>query len=138
MYIDSNIFLFAALDTTELGDNCRKVLEMIQDQELTCASSFLTVDEVIWILKKKMGKEKAVKISKASLSLPVKWIEIDRSIISGMIDQFEDNTLDPRDSLHLTSMKAAGINTILSEDTDFDKIKGIKRLSSKDLLKGYL
>ena len=138
MYIDSNIFIFAAMDKTILGENCRKVLDMIQDQDLTCASSYLAIDEVIWILKKNMGKENAVKISKASLSLPIKWIDVDRSIITGMIEQFEDNTLDPRDSLHLASMKAAGINTVLSEDTDFDKIKGVKRLSVEELIKGNL
>lgn len=135
MYIDSNIFIFAALDRTELGDNCRRVLEMIQNNDLTCASSYLTIDEVIWVLKKKLGKENAVRIAKASMSLPVRWIDIDRAIMSRMIEQFSDHNLDLRDSLHLSSMKSAGINTILSEDGDFDNVKGIKRLDVEGLLK---
>lgn len=135
MYIDSNIFIFAALDRTELGDNCRRVLEMIQNNDLTCASSYLTIDEVIWVLKKKLGKENAVRIAKASMSLPVRWIDIDRAIMSRMIEQFSDHNLDLRDSLHLSSMKSAGINTILSEDKDFDNVKGIKRLDVEGLLK---
>lgn len=134
MYIDSNIFIFAAMDRTDLGEGCRKVLQMIQDREITCASSYLTVDEVIWVLKKKLGKENAVRISKATLSLPVKWLDVDRSIISSMIDNYRENTLDPRDCLHLSSMKANGIDTILTEDSDFDNIKGIRRLNIERIL----
>jgi predicted nucleic acid-binding protein len=135
LYIDSNIFIFAAVDQTELGDNCRKLLDKIQNNELTCGSSYLTIDEVIWVIKKKLGKENAVRIAKASLSLPVKWIEVGRTIMFRMIEHFNDNNLDPRDCLHLSSMREAGINTILSEDTDFDDVKGIKRLGVDDFLK---
>lgn len=135
LYIDSNIFIFAAIDRSELGDNCRKVLDKIQNTDLTCASSFLTIDEVIWVIKKKLGKENAVRIAKASLSLPVKWIEVDRTIMFRMIEYFNDNNLDPRESLHISSMREAGINTILSEDGDFDNVKGIKRLSVEEFLK---
>ncbi|MGA1822956.1 MAG: type II toxin-antitoxin system VapC family toxin [Thermoplasmatota archaeon] len=135
MYIDSNIFIFAALDRSDLGDNCRKILDMIQNGDLTCASSYLTIDEVIWIIKKKLGKEKAVKIANAALSLPVRWIDVDREIIHRMIDHFGDQDLDPRDCLHLSSMRSSGINTILSEDQDFDTVKGIRRLGVGDLLK---
>ncbi|MFO8051779.1 MAG: type II toxin-antitoxin system VapC family toxin [Thermoplasmatota archaeon] len=136
LYIDSNIFIFAAMDRTVLGKDCREVLERIQNQDLICASSFLTIDEVIWVLKRKMGKDNAVRITKASLSLPVRWIEIDRPKMTGMIEQFNGHNLDPRDCLHLSSMKTAGINTILSEDADFDRVKGIRRLSAEEMLKG--
>ena len=57
MYIDSNIFIFAALDNNEVGKNCRSVLQMVQSRELSCASSYLTIDEIIWVLKKRAGKE---------------------------------------------------------------------------------
>ena len=134
MYIDSNIFIFAAMDKTSLGDNCREVLEKIQKRDITCASSLLTIDEVIWVLKKKLGKEDAVRIARASLSLPVKWIEVDRSMIINMINRFNESNLDPRDSLHLSSMKASGIDTILSEDSNFDKVKGIYRMTVGELV----
>jgi uncharacterized protein len=134
LYIDSNIFIFAALDNTELGDNCRKILDMIQNKKITCASSYLTIDEIVRVLKKKIGKEKAVRIVKATLSMPIKWIDVDRTIILRMLEDYKDNNLDPRDSLHLSSLRSAGITTILSEDSDFDNITGIERMDTGTLL----
>lgn len=135
MYIDSNIFIFAALDTTELGDNCRRVLVMIQKGEISCASSFLTIDEVIWVLKKKAGRDAAVRIAKASLSLPVRWMDVNREIVVRMIEHFSDGELDPRDSLHIASMRSAGITSILSEDSDFDNVHGLKRMDVGSFLR---
>jgi len=134
LYIDSNIFIFASIDRTELGENCRTVLEMIHKGEIACASSYLTIDEIIWVLKKRIGKEKAVRIVKAAMAIPVRWMNIDRDIVLGMIEQFKRDGTDPRDSLHVASMRAAGITLILSEDSDFDKVDGLKRMDVSSFL----
>ena len=135
MYIDSNIFIFEALDTTELGDNCRRVIARIQNGDINCASSYLTIDEVICVLKKKAGRDAAVRIAKASLSLPVRWMDVDREIVVRMIEHFSDHEMDPRDSLHLASMRSAGITAILSEDSYFDNVMGINRTDSEAFLR---
>jgi hypothetical protein len=36
--------------------------------------------------------------------------------------------LKPSDALHLGVMRSNGINLIISEDEDFDKVKGVKRI----------
>lgn len=138
MYIDSNIFIYAATDTGKLGRNCREIIRLINEQKIICASSFLVIDEVIWVLKKEIGKEAAIKIIKAILSLPIKWIDIDRAIIIKMVDVYEKNTLDPRDALHVSSMKEIGLPIIISEDGDFDKVKAIERISASKCVKKYL
>ncbi|CAD7766795.1 MAG: hypothetical protein DNFNHJIP_00195 [Candidatus Argoarchaeum ethanivorans] len=56
MYIDSNIFIFAAIDKGGLGQNCREIIKLINEKKITCAASYLVVDEVIWILKKEYWK----------------------------------------------------------------------------------
>ncbi len=137
MYIDSNIFIFAATDNGKLGENCREVIRLISEQKITCATSYLTVDEVIWVLKRSVGKDSAIKITKAMLSMPIKWIEIDETIIIKMIDVFEKTTHDPRDSIHISSMKVVGLSVILSEDKDFDKAKGIERISASKCIEKY-
>ena len=137
MYIDSNIFIFAAMDKGKLGQNCREILQLINEQKITCATSYLTINEVIWVLKKNVGKDSAIKITKAMLSMPIKWIEIDRAIIIKMIDVFEKTTQNPRDSIHISSMKVVGLSVMLSEDKDFDKAKGIERISASKCLQKY-
>ena len=135
LYIDSNIFIFAATDKDELGQNCRELMELINEQKITCAASYLVVDEVIWILKKMVGKENAVKIVKTMLSMPMKWIVVDRPVIMKMVDIYGRTTLDPRDAIHVSSMKDIGLSVILSEDADFDKVEGIERISASECVK---
>ncbi len=130
MYIDSNIFIFAATDKGKLGQNCRGVIRLINEQKIICASSFLVVDEAIWVLKKSVGKDSAIKITKAMLSMPIKWIEIDKSVIIRMIDIYNKTTLDPRDAIHISSMRKVGLSVIVSEDNDFDKVDGIERINA--------
>ncbi|CAD6494152.1 MAG: PIN domain protein [Candidatus Argoarchaeum ethanivorans] len=137
MYIDSNIFIFAATGKEELGQNCRKIIKLINEQKITCAASFLVIDEVIWILKKEVGKDSAIKITKAMLSMPIKWIEIKKSVIIRMMDTYEKTTLDPRDAIHISSMKEVGLSVIVSEDDDFDKVEGIERINASECIEKY-
>ncbi|CAD6494862.1 MAG: PIN domain protein [Candidatus Argoarchaeum ethanivorans] len=137
MYIDSNIFIFAATGKEELGQNCRKIIKLINEQKITCAASFLVIDEVIWILKKEVGKDDAIKITKAMLSMPIKWIEIKKSVIIRMMDTYEKTTLDPRDAIHISSMKEVGLSVIVSEDDDFDKVEGIERINASECIEKY-
>lgn len=137
MYIDSNIFIFAAMDQDELGENCRKILDMIESDRIQAASSFLVLDEVMWVIKKNIGKDESVKVSKAALSLPVKWIDVSRSVMIESLDSFQRYNLDPRDCIHLSSMKNSGITTIISEDGDFDRVSSVKRLNAATLIQSF-
>ena len=103
---------------------------MISEKKMICAASYLVIDEVIWVLRKHVGKKDSIKIVKTLLSLPIKWIEFDKSITLSMIEILEKTKLDPRDAIHLASMKKLGLSSIISEDSDFDKIKEIQRISA--------
>ena len=137
MYIDSNIFIFASMDKGKLGENSRTIIKLINEQKISCAASFLILDEVMWILKKNVGREDAIKIAKAMLSMPIKWIEVDKLVVIKMINIFEKTKLDPRDAIHIASMKTLGLSSIVSEDNDFDKIDGIKRVTVSEFIEKY-
>ena len=137
MYIDSNIFIFAAVNQDEQGERCRDIIKLIEEEKINCASSYLIVDKIIWILKNKIGKKDAITIIKAILSLPIKWLDIDESSIIRMVDILENTNIEPRDALHIACMINSGISTILSEDKDFDRIKNIKRIGVKGYLENY-
>ncbi len=121
-----------------MGQNCRKLLRLINERKITGTSSFLVVDEVIWILKKDVGKDCAIKIIKAMLSMPIKWITVDKSVIIRMVDAYEKTALDPRDAIHLASMKEAGSSVIVSEDDDFDKVDTIERITASKCIEKYV
>jgi len=138
LYIDSNIFIFAAVDKGKLGKDCRNILKLIDEQEIVCAASFLVVDEVVWVLKRNIGKTDAVKITKAMLSMPIKWIDVTKSTTMRMIGIYEKTALGPRDAIHVASMKDVGISVIVSEDDDFDEVEGIERNNASEFIAKYL
>jgi predicted nucleic acid-binding protein len=135
VYFDSNIFIFAAIDKGKVGKNCRKIMEFIDEQRILAAANYMVIDEVLWVLKKNIGKEDAIRIVKGILSMPIKWIDIDKQIIIETMVVFEKTSLDPRDSVHIASMKKVGLTTMVSEDRDFDKIVGIVRKNSLEFLR---
>ena len=121
-----------------MGQNCRDIIKLINKKKIICASSFLVLDEVIWILKKKVGKNSSIEITKAILTMPIKWIEINKSIIIKMLDIYENTKLDPRDAIHISSMNEIGLSVIVSEDDDFDKVDGIERMNALKCVEKYL
>ena len=44
------------------------------------------------------------------------------------LDYIETENLKPRDAFHVAIMKSNKINEIASDDQDFDRVKGIKRI----------
>ncbi|CAD7766796.1 MAG: hypothetical protein DNFNHJIP_00196 [Candidatus Argoarchaeum ethanivorans] len=72
------------------------------------------------------------------LSLPIKWIEIKKSVIIKMMDVYEKTTLDPRDAIHISSMKEVGLSVIVSEDDDFNNVVGIERIKASECIEKYL
>ncbi len=134
MYLDSNIFIFAAINQDELGQRCREIIKLVDNQKISAAASYIMVDEVLWVLKKNIGKEDAIKIVKTMLSMPVKWISVDEAVIFETLEIFETTSLDPRDSIHIASMRHVGLTTLVSEDRDFDKVKEIDRVNASKCL----
>jgi predicted nucleic acid-binding protein len=62
MYVDSNIFVFAALDTDERGKNARKIIERAEDGKITIYISPLVFDEVLHVTQKLATKKVAEQI----------------------------------------------------------------------------
>ena len=134
MYIDANIFIFAAADTGKTGDQCRDIITRLEDRDISAASSYLVIDEVLWVLQHEIGRADAVRATRMILSLPVRWMDVKRDVTVTALRLYEATDLDPRDAFHVAVMKTAGLNTILSEDSDFDGIQGIQRISPAHLL----
>ncbi len=135
MYIDSNIFIYSVLDNGILGDNCRKIIDRIEKGKMSGASSYLVLDEVLWILQNEIGKEESLEANRMFLSLPLKWLNVERKTMFTSLNLYENNDLDPRDSIHVGSMKEAGLTSIVSEDGDFDDIEWIERMDAESYLK---
>ncbi len=129
IYLDANVFLNAILKGNA-GRRARDLLRKVQNGEITAGTSALTFDEVFWIVKKHRGFDSALKATKAVLEIQnLTFIEVNDKIIWQAYDLAEKYRINPRDSIHAACAISKNIYVIFSEDSDFDKIKEIKRKS---------
>ena len=129
VYIDTNVFIYSILDEDKIGDAARNIISLIKKGFHKAYISLLTIDEFIWKVYKVIGREEAVTASEKIKNMPnIELINLDNTTLNKMLEIYKSTNLDPRDSIHLAAMQSKEIKTIISQDSDFDKIKDIKRL----------
>jgi predicted nucleic acid-binding protein len=132
LYIDANIFIFAALNTEKEGAKAVTLLQKIQMGEEKAITSVLTFDEVFWAVKKNRGVEKALETTEAMLNFPnLDIIPADKEMVSLAIQIIRKYNLAPRDALHAATAIARKVDYIVTTDTHFGKVK---ELNPKGLL----
>jgi len=130
-YIDSNVFIYSLV--ASLNDDktifCRKILFSIIRKEINAFTSFLTWDEVVYNLKKKLGRNLALSHGEKFLYFPnLNFIKVDRQTIILAQKLMNTYEINPRDAIHAATALTVGVKEIISDDKDFDKIKDIKRI----------
>lgn len=127
-YIDSNVLIYAALDSGEKGEWCRELLERIEEGEEKGGSSYLTYDEVFWKIDNSTSKGKAIEATETILTMPnLRFFEVDDEAIWETHQLISKSGLDPRDAIHASTAMIHGVYTVVSEDDDFDDIEDIDR-----------
>ena len=128
-YLDANVFIFAACDLSPIGEAARKILRMVQEGDQKAITSALTYDEVVWGIRKLLGKEKSQWVGELFLFISHLSIkEVTRETLSEAQHFMKHYNLDPRDAIHLATMRLENESEIISEDADFDVVPFIKRI----------
>ncbi len=133
MYVDSNIFVFAALDTDKNGKYARRFIELAENNKINVFISPLVFDEVLQIIHKLANKRVSERIGKSLLSLPASWLDVTYNAAIYAFEYYELG-LAPRDAMHAGVMRDYGITIIVSEDSDFDNIPYIERQTLEEVL----
>jgi uncharacterized protein len=128
LYIDTNIFVYAALNTEEYGNKAASLLQRIANGEEQAITSVLTFDETVWAVKKNRGIEKALEVGRALLNFPnLELIAATRETASLALQVIKECGLNPRDALHAATAIAEKVDFIVSTDAHFDKVPKLKR-----------
>jgi predicted nucleic acid-binding protein len=127
VYLDANVFVFAALATDKLGDASRHILANLRKIEAkTCC---LTLDELAWAVLRRADVSTAAEACRAVLMLKdLEIISVEYGDVWEMTKMMETWKLKPRDGMHLAIMKRLGEESIVSEDEHFDKTN-VKRIA---------
>ncbi|MEK6960880.1 MAG: type II toxin-antitoxin system VapC family toxin [Nanoarchaeota archaeon] len=129
IYIDSNIFIFAALGAADDPRTARSkdILESVIEGKEVAFTSLLTVDEVVWvIIKQKKDRQLAVGQGLRMHQLPIRLIPLTETISMRALHLMKKYPhLSPRDSLHVSSCIDVRASNLVSDDSDFKDIKEI-------------
>lgn len=129
VYIDSNIFIYSLGNTDKKTKACIEILKKITKREISGYTSFLTWDEFFFVIRKQMEKDKAIAESWKFLKFPnLTFLEVNERTIFKAQQLIQKYNLKPRDAIHAASALVNGIKEIISDDSDFDKIKELKRI----------
>ena len=132
LYLDSNVFIFAALSSDIKAVKSKELIKKIILGELIGVTSSLSIDEIVWKIWKET-KNRTVAIEEGLRVLQFNnlgIIGIDGKIMKASLNFMKMyKSLKPRDAIHIAAAISAGASVIVSDDSDFDNIKEIKRRS---------
>ena len=129
IYLDANFFIFALLDNTKKGEKARVMQKEIIGGKYIAFTSALALDEIMWVLIKNNKKNilrKAIEDIYAMPNLEVR--EVSSLVPVHALEFMEKYNLKPRDAFHAAIMKQFQLKEIASDDSDFDKVKELKRI----------
>jgi len=128
-YLDSNVFLYPVLFADAKADRCRAILRRVVSGDLTAVTSVLTWDEFVYVVQKVLGRSVAVAEGQKFLRFPhLSFLKADMGTLSGAQRVLTQYNVRPRDALHAATALAHGASDMISDDSDFDAIKEIRRI----------
>ena len=130
IYLDANVFIYAALEQGQRGAAAREILKKVHTGQIPAITSAITFDEIAHVVRKESDVQRSIAAGVAFLHCNnLQVIAVDRALLNYTLDIIKQHNLRPKDAIHYATMCIKGIKTIISNDADFDKIKEINRKS---------
>lgn len=129
VFLDTNVFLYAAGQAHPEREPCRRVLEAVAEGEILATTSVEVVQEILYLLARKDETARGVVLARNVLRLfpgllPVTLVEMVLAC-----DLLEENPgLPARDAVHAATMRNHGLELLVSADAHFDAIAWIQRV----------
>jgi uncharacterized protein len=130
VYADANVFILPVIyGDSGRGKAATRILRKMENGEFSTYTSTLTWDEVVWVVRKTLGKGDSVEAGRKLIQFPnLRFVEVDEAVITKGQSLIEKYQLKPRDAIHCSSAISKGISSIISDDPDFDIVQELKRV----------
>ena len=90
----------------------------------------MTIDEILWNVKKHRNLNDAIDAGDAFLNFPhLELAHVTGELVAFALSIIRKYCLDPRDAIHAATAITERVDYIVSTDPHFDKIKELKRQS---------
>lgn len=127
-YLDANFFIYALLDQTKKGERAREIQKNIVEGKIKAYTSVLALDEIMWVLTRNQKEHLVRKVIENIYATPNLAVrEVPSLTALRALHFMETAKLRPRDAFHTAIMEHLQTKIIISDDSDFDRVKEIKR-----------
>lgn len=129
VFVDTNIFLYAAGADHPLKGPCAELLRRAATGALDATTSAEVIQEIHHVFRRRGQLRDGIALGRQVAKLFPEMLPVTRADVlrSGEI-LFAHPQLSPRDALHAATALNSQITTILTVNTDFDQIRGLVRL----------
>ena len=132
IYIDSNIFISPLIyERSPQVTNSKKVLAAVERGEVTAYTSTLTWDEVVWVVRRALGRPDSIQAGEKLAAFPnLRFIPASEEVIRSSQRLLSQYDLAPRDAIHLASAIGKVVDALVSDDSDLDVVTEVRREGS--------
>lgn len=135
IFLDSNVFMYAAGAPHPYKDPCIRILSDLETGDLKAAVNSETFQELLYRYTHIKLADKGVKLCREILKYPLAILPVTEADIRLAIDLFDNHHasgLKPRDAIHGATMQNNGISQLISADKDFEHLGFVTRLDPLD------
>jgi len=130
VFLDTNIFLYAAGASHPRRETCAKVLGRVADGSLDATINSEVVQEILYVLTRRGRRDDALKLAGYLTSLFPDLLAVTRDDVVEACELLRHYPgLSVRDAVHVGTMLRNGLKTIVSVDHDFDQVSEIRRVA---------
>lgn len=134
IFLDSNVFLYAAGREHPLRDPCRRVLGHLAAGDVLATTSAEVLQEILHVVSRTGARADAARLVRHVIDLVADVLPVRREEVALACDLVEQGALlDPRDAMHVATMRLSGLTEIVTADRHFDLIEGIRRIDPSRL-----
>ncbi len=130
VYLDANVFIFPVISSDIRAQKSIELLKKVILGELSAVTSSLTLDEVAWALLK-FTHDRTLSITEGLKILQFNNLQIlpvDQQVMHDAFQLMKKySSLKPRDAIHISVALHSHATAFVSDDSDFDVVKEIKR-----------
>lgn len=131
--IDTNIILYSLGREHPLKEPCRRLVAKIASGEIAANIDVEVLQEVLYVYTYRNERAKGLAACRYLLDIfpnPFSVTKYGISTVITFMDKYP--SLVSRDAIHAAVVVNNNLKGIISEDSDFDMIKGIKRFKCRD------
>ena len=133
VFLDTNIFLYAAGQAHTHRDACVDVLRRVAAGTLEATANSEVIQEILYVLVRRGRSDDGVALARHVAALfpdllPVTGEDMRRAC--DLVERYPK--LSVRDAVHAATMLSNGLKQVISVDEDFDQIREIRRVAPEN------